>query len=88
MTLALPIIPDWHDGAPCAEANPDDFFPEKGRTYGYAKLICNGDAEIGVPACPVRVQCLAWAVDNNEPHGVWGGLSPAERETLKKKAAA
>jgi ketosteroid isomerase-like protein len=31
----------------------------------------------------VIVQCLGWALERGEPYGVWGGLTPAEREALR-----
>lgn len=30
-------------------------------------------AKIGCLACPVRLQCLAGAMERGEPWGVWGG---------------
>jgi len=39
-----------------------------------AKAIC---AE-----CPVRAECLDYALDIREPHGIWGGLTEAERRLL------
>ena len=36
-----------------------------------AKSICN--------QCPVRQECLAYAVRTAEPHGIWGGLNELER---------
>lgn len=42
-------------------------------------------------ACPVRLICLEYAMDHNEPFGIWGGLSRKQRERLaaaRKKAAA
>ena len=39
-----------------------------------AKAICS--------ACPVRIECLDYALRINEPHGIWGGLSEGERRTL------
>lgn len=29
--------------------------------------------------CPVKLQCLKLANDNNEAFGIWGGLTPKER---------
>lgn len=29
--------------------------------------------------CPVKQQCLKYAVDNKEEHGVWGGTTPMDR---------
>lgn len=37
-----------------------------------AKAIC--------ATCPVVSQCRDWALANNEPWGIWGGMNPAERE--------
>jgi hypothetical protein len=34
-------------------------------------VICAG--------CPVRQQCLAFALDTRQNHGVWGGMSEEER---------
>lgn len=39
-----------------------------------AKLICAG--------CPVRECCLAYAMDSEE-YGVWGGLTPEERDATR-----
>jgi WhiB family redox-sensing transcriptional regulator len=39
-----------------------------------AKTICAG--------CPVRVDCLEYAVRIREPHGIWGGLNELERRLL------
>ena len=35
--------------------------------------------------CPVRGQCLAYAVTADEPFGIWGGLDPHERENLRRQ---
>ena len=39
-----------------------------------AKEICRG--------CDVRVECLEYALQIKEPHGIWGGLNEAERRML------
>lgn len=36
-----------------------------------AKAVC--------ALCPVRIQCLNYAIENNERFGIWGGLTPHER---------
>lgn len=63
----------------CAEVATDLFFPEKGSSPRPAQRIC---AE-----CPVRIRCLRYALDHDEQHGVWGGLSAAERAKLRRTAA-
>lgn len=34
--------------------------------------------------CPVRLDCLLFALENNE-HGVWGGTSRVERQRMPKE---
>jgi WhiB family transcriptional regulator, redox-sensing transcriptional regulator len=72
----------WPNYAACLEADPELFFPigESGpalRQIAEAKQICGG--------CPVRQQCLQWALDTDQNAGVWGGLSESERFTLKRR---
>lgn len=33
-------------------------------------------------ACPVRAECLEWALRTEQDHGVLGGLTPDQREAL------
>lgn len=68
---------DWQHLALCAETDPDAFFPEEGGSQRIPKEICN--------SCPVRLQCLEHAIRNNETHGVWGGLSPRDRQKIRKQ---
>jgi hypothetical protein len=69
---------EWVNEALCAQVGPEDslWFPDKGQSNKQAKLIC---AE-----CPVRQQCLQYALDRSEQHGIWGGLSDRERKELKR----
>ena len=50
---------------PCRAFDPDLWFSEAPAELELAKSLC-GD-------CPVRVECLAGALDRAEPWGVWGG---------------
>lgn len=75
-----PSTPEpWMAEALCAQTDPEAFFPEKGGSTRDAKALC---AE-----CPVRVQCLAFALANDEHYGIWGGLAPKARRALKVGAA-
>lgn len=68
---------EWQDDSLCATTDPEIFFPEKGdigNRVNEAKQIC---AE-----CPVRQQCLDYAIANREEHGIWGGLSYSQRKRL------
>lgn len=70
---------DWRDDALCAEVDGDAFFPEKGGSTQTPKAVC--------ARCPVRAECLDYALENREPHGVWGGLGENERRALVRTAA-
>lgn len=68
---------DWHHLAACAETDPEAFFPTEGDSQKPPKLVCQG--------CPVRVDCLEYALRNKEEHGIWGGLSAHQRKKLLQK---
>ena len=74
-----PTTEPWMADAVCAQTDPEAFFPEKGGATRPAKKLCD--------ACPVRAQCLAYALANNEQWGIWGGLSAHQRQALKSDAA-
>jgi hypothetical protein len=52
---------------------------EKGRLKRVqaAKLFC--------ATCPVRQDCLDYAMDNVEEFGIWGGLTERERRNLRNE---
>jgi hypothetical protein len=64
----------------------DNFFPERGTaqiTARDAKAVCNGGN--GVPECPIREQCLEYALARKERFGIWGGRSERERARIAKQ---
>ena len=50
---------------PCRKFDPDLWFSDAPAELELAKALCAD--------CPVRVECLAGALDRAEPWGVWGG---------------
>lgn len=68
--------PKWQEEALCAQTDPEAFFPEKGGSTRDAKRICT--------RCPVRADCLEYALYHDERFGIWGGLSERERRKLKR----
>lgn len=72
-----------NDGAEC-ENMPEMFFPVGqdmdmlNVEISIAKSICN--------RCPVKNECANYAIMAEEPYGVWGGLTPTERNTLRRRA--
>lgn len=73
----------WFQDAACTQSDPDAWFPDESgattREFREAKRIC--------ASCPVAAQCLAYAIRNNEEHGLWGGKSPKEIRKLRKQMA-
>lgn len=81
MTTVIIPIRDWTERAACRGLDPDLFYPV-GTTgpaleqVAAAKAIC--------ARCPVRDDCLDWALRTGEAHGVWGGTTPEERRYLRR----
>ena len=69
----------WQDRAACLGMDPDLFFPERGASTREAKSICR--------SCPVRVDCLEFALANGEKFGIWGGMSERERRRIRRARA-
>ncbi len=69
----------WQERGACRHVDPELFFPGQGEDASAAKKVCAG--------CPVRDQCLAFALENGVKHGIWGGLSERERRRLRRGAA-
>ena len=71
----------WEARAACRGAVGVSFVPpvagesrdQRTRREAAAKKICAG--------CPVRRECLDYALRVREPMGIWGGLSEPERRT-------
>ncbi len=67
----------WKNDALCASMDPVLFFPDKGKNARAAKQVCR--------QCPVREQCLDYALETNQSFGVWGGFTEGERTKLSEK---
>lgn len=78
----------WQDRASCKGMDPTLFFgPEYAETVkekrdreDAAKAVC---AE-----CPVRNECLEYALDAREAYGIWGGRTELERKALLRRRAS
>ncbi len=66
---------EWITEAKCRDGDPDALFV-RGAQQRSAAFVCRH--------CPVKVQCLADALDNNIEFGVWGGLTERQRRALLK----
>jgi WhiB family redox-sensing transcriptional regulator len=72
----------WTLSASCRGPESALFFPptyperkeDRDAREARAKAICR--------ECPVRMECLDYAVRIREPHGIWGGLTESERRLM------
>ena len=62
---------DWQEQAACIDSDLDFFEIKNRRLARAAKDICEG--------CPVKDECLEFALRNKIEYGIWGGLTPQER---------
>lgn len=69
--------PAWTEQALCAQTDPDSFFPDKGGSTRAALTTC--------AQCPVTLQCLEYALDNDERFGIWGGVTERKRHEMRKE---
>ncbi|MFH9016477.1 WhiB family transcriptional regulator [Streptomyces sp. NPDC017943] len=80
----LSVNTDWRTQGACTKEDPELFFPIG--TTGPA-LLQIAEAKAVCRRCPVLQTCAQWALEQGEPHGVWGAMSEDERRRLKRRAA-
>ena len=73
----LTIIP-WREAAACLVNREVDFFPDREDVAEVARAmaVC--------ATCPVAAECLSWALETNQPDGIWGGHTLKERRSIRR----
>lgn len=66
----------WRAMAACRDEDPRLFFPGRGQDPRPAKQVCEH--------CPVRDECLEFALEQQIKFGVFGGTSERERRSLRR----
>jgi WhiB family redox-sensing transcriptional regulator len=79
--LTAPIDEErpWVVFGACREADGDVFFPVTKEDVDKALAIC--------ATCPVRLECLEYALEARERYGVWGGMTEKQRRRLLRRSA-
>lgn len=70
--------PSWHDRAACRESGVD-FFSHAKTKRAHAFTIC--------ARCPVRDECLNWALEIGDETAILGGTDPAARRLIARRRA-
>lgn len=84
----IPLIPDpeidiymdsWREAAACADDSTIDFFvdPHDVTATAAARALC--------ATCPVAGDCLTWSIETNQNEGIWGGHTPIERRSIRRR---
>jgi WhiB family redox-sensing transcriptional regulator len=76
-----PAPGDWRGLGACRDEDPDLFFPissrgPSARQMGVAKAVCG--------RCHVQRECLHYAMETRQDHGVWGGTTEEERNLMRR----
>lgn len=75
--------PNWRDKAACRGEDPELFFPIG--TAGWAVAQAE-EAKAVCRRCDSVDACLSWALETRQDVGIWGGMSEAERRSLKRRS--
>jgi len=69
----------WAVRAECSseDVDPGLFFPTANDDTSEALAICK--------RCEVCKECLDFAIEANEPYGIWGGVTERQRRRMKER---
>ncbi|WP_328304790.1 WhiB family transcriptional regulator [Actinomycetospora sp. NBC_00405] len=78
----------WQTAAACRDADPELFFPP---SEDDASTIVARHRIAVAPicgACPVATECLRWALDSGQDHGLWAATTPTDRRAIRRARMA
>lgn len=70
-------INDWVDKAACAGLRTAVFFPHREDNEREAMAVCKN--------CPVKCECLEFALAHKIDYGIWGGMGVRARNKLRRQ---
>jgi WhiB family transcriptional regulator, redox-sensing transcriptional regulator len=76
----------WQARAACAGMDAQLFFAPDGERP-QQREIREAKAKAVCALCPVRAQCLDYALRNSIRGGIWGGLNQEERSRERRRRA-
>lgn len=75
---------NWQSRAACGGARAWLFFGPDGETEPQRQLR-ERRAKAVCASCPVRVECLDYALAHHVRYGIWGGLNEHERSAERRR---
>lgn len=86
--MALTFENKWQERAACRGPLAVVFFPPAHFERKEDKIAREGRAKTICDSCVVKGECLEYAVNIRERHGIWGGLNEMERRALLRANAS
>ena len=89
-------FPDFkeHGTPPCAETDPELFFPPD--EFNTLENFHNSNSGMAIAknreavkicnSCPYIKECLSYALDRPDVYGIWGGTSHEQRKRMRSEA--
>jgi WhiB family redox-sensing transcriptional regulator len=69
----------WAARAECRGEDPSMFFPGTDDDPSLGLAVC--------ARCPVRQECLDYAIEARERYGIWGGTTERQRRRMARRIA-
>jgi WhiB family redox-sensing transcriptional regulator len=66
---------DWMESALCRQTDSEIFFPDRDNPNPAGLIRSIRAAQNTCRRCPVQIQCLDYALTNNEKYGIWAGIN-------------
>jgi WhiB family redox-sensing transcriptional regulator len=76
----IPNRPSWMRRAACSGVGIDTFFADDEPTLAEARAVCD--------VCPVRAECLEFALADRSVTGIWAGTDDVERRRIRRRRRA
>lgn len=77
---------------PCAQADPDIFFPvdavEGGSSANAEYYADEQGAKNICDSCPYKLACLSFALEHPDSQGIWGGATQMDRRRMLRRIRA
>ena len=74
------MLSQWHLRAACRGQGPEEFVRGPRSDYGTTRELC--------ATCPVRRECLDFALADGSLTGLWGGTTDTERRQIRRRRVA